>query len=467
MAAISTTPREGTRQTEQLRAFRTGFYDCLTGWPDAAFELCDAVLCATAPVSSVPTLSLEPTFRRSHGSLYKCLERGASTPTRCGRCWSPTARPDGRWCSPWTPPAGHAATPRPARSAASTTRASSTRPDSRSWPAGLISGSLSWTGRWTPGPRRSMRPVSARARTPPAPPSRRCAAWPTLLPADAGTPTFVFDAGYDPIALSHELAGDRVNIVVPSATTASSTPTRTQRAPGTNGRPRRHGQRFGCADDPASWPEPDQQLTAHDPRYGTVHVSAWSGLHPRLAHRGHWAAHEQAPIVTGTVVRVQVAAPAQGHRPRDQNPVAVVHRTRTARHRHHQHRLAGLPTPLRHRTHLPVREEHPGLDRPGAAHPRTGRPLDLADPRRLHPTTPGPRPGRRRPTALAATPSTGQTHTGTSPPRFSATTAEPRHTSQSTKNQNARARTAKRHPTATTNPLPSDQESSMIGSVKV
>ena len=76
MAAISATPREATTQSGQLRAFRTGFYDCLTGWPDAAFELCDAVLCSTAPVSSVPTLSLEPPFRCSHGSLYKALERG-------------------------------------------------------------------------------------------------------------------------------------------------------------------------------------------------------------------------------------------------------------------------------------------------------------------------------------------------------------------------------------------------------
>ena len=47
-----------------------------TGWADAAFELCDAALCAPAPVGSVPTLSLEPAFRRSHGSLYKALARG-------------------------------------------------------------------------------------------------------------------------------------------------------------------------------------------------------------------------------------------------------------------------------------------------------------------------------------------------------------------------------------------------------
>ena len=56
--------------------FRAGFFRCLTGWADAAFELGDAALCAPAPVTSVPTLSLEPTFRRSHGSLYKALSLG-------------------------------------------------------------------------------------------------------------------------------------------------------------------------------------------------------------------------------------------------------------------------------------------------------------------------------------------------------------------------------------------------------
>ena len=56
--------------------FRSGFFRCLTGCADAAFELCDAALCAPAPAGSVPTLSLEPAFRRSHGSLYKALSLG-------------------------------------------------------------------------------------------------------------------------------------------------------------------------------------------------------------------------------------------------------------------------------------------------------------------------------------------------------------------------------------------------------
>jgi hypothetical protein len=61
---------------DRLRDLRTELYGCLTKWGDALFELCDAALCAPGALHSVPSLSLEPTFRRSHGSLYKALARG-------------------------------------------------------------------------------------------------------------------------------------------------------------------------------------------------------------------------------------------------------------------------------------------------------------------------------------------------------------------------------------------------------
>jgi DDE superfamily endonuclease len=76
MKTCPPTPTGRAPGAEQLRRFRTGFYRCLTSWADAAFELCDAALSAPGPVTSVPTLSLEPAFRRSHGSLYKALSLG-------------------------------------------------------------------------------------------------------------------------------------------------------------------------------------------------------------------------------------------------------------------------------------------------------------------------------------------------------------------------------------------------------
>src|ERR1019366_7192653 len=86
-------------------------------------------------------------------------------------------------------------------------------------------------------------------------------------------------------------------------------------------------------------------------------------------------------------------------------PVAVGRRTRLQP----RQLLAGLPAPLRHRTHLPVPQEHPRLDHPRAAPPRTGRPLDLARPRRLHPAPPRPRPRRRPPPPMGTTTQTRPT----------------------------------------------------------
>ena len=66
----------GAGSLSQLVEFRHGLHGCFWRWGDALFELADAMLCAPGAVGSVPALSLEPEFRRSHGSLYKALERG-------------------------------------------------------------------------------------------------------------------------------------------------------------------------------------------------------------------------------------------------------------------------------------------------------------------------------------------------------------------------------------------------------
>ncbi|MGH3666195.1 MAG: hypothetical protein ACRDU8_08955, partial [Egibacteraceae bacterium] len=73
---MTTLPITASPSPAPLVEFRAALHRCTTGWADALFELCDAVLCTPAPVHSVPHLSLDPTFRRSHGSLYKALTRG-------------------------------------------------------------------------------------------------------------------------------------------------------------------------------------------------------------------------------------------------------------------------------------------------------------------------------------------------------------------------------------------------------
>jgi hypothetical protein len=116
---------------------------------------------------------------------------------------------------------------------------------------------------------------------------------------------FCFDAGYDPIALTHELADVAAGIVVRIRDDRVFYPDPEPPAAGAVGRPRRHGDRFGLA-DPNTWPTPDVESTTTDVRYGTVKVCAWHGLHPKLGHRGHWDDHDELPIVAGTVIRVDV-----------------------------------------------------------------------------------------------------------------------------------------------------------------
>ncbi|MEU4226484.1 hypothetical protein AB0F17_19480 [Nonomuraea sp. NPDC026600] len=83
---------------------------------------------------------------------------------------------------------------------------------------------------------------------------------------------------------------------------------------GRAGRPRRYGEQFSCA-RPESWGEPDQQLTVSDEYYGQLTVTSWDGLHPKLDKKGHFAHRAEAPILSGTVIRVQVERLPGGRRP--------------------------------------------------------------------------------------------------------------------------------------------------------
>lgn len=287
-----------------LVGFRAALYGCLDGWGDALFELADATLDGPASVGSVPALSLEPVFRRGHGSLYKALARGSIDAGRL-RGLLTAARPAG-WpavyavdASTWDRCDAETSPERGFYYSAS--RHSAGQPIVAGWSYQWIAG-LSWAAdSWTA-------PLDAR-RIPP----RTDTVAATIDQVrelvgrlgDAGSvPLFVFDAGYDPIALGHGLADTRAGILVRIRSDRLFYADPVRSPAGTVGRPRRHGRRFACA-DPASWPAPDAALRAADPRYGRVEVQAWHGLHPRLAGRGRWTG-ALPPIVRGSVIRVAV-----------------------------------------------------------------------------------------------------------------------------------------------------------------
>ncbi|HZW42919.1 MAG TPA: NF041680 family putative transposase [Dermatophilaceae bacterium] len=298
-------PEDTASDAERLRRFRTGFYRCLTGWADATFELCDAALCAPAPISSVPTLSLEPTFRRSHGSLYKALARG-QVDAEAMRDLLARHRP-GRWplvfavdASTWARCDAETSPERGFYYSAS--KHSAGKPIVAGWSYQWVTG-LDWANNsWTA-------PMDAR-RIPPKADATDLTVdqvrdLVTRLGETGTTPVFCLDAGYDPIALTHELADVAAGIVVRIRDDRVFYTDPTPPAPDTRGRPRRHGHKVKLV-DPATWPEPDHESMTTDDRYGTVKVSAWRGLHPKLGRRGHWASHDEPPIIRGTVIRVDV-----------------------------------------------------------------------------------------------------------------------------------------------------------------
>ena len=302
----SVCPTDGADQSlavARLRSFRDEAFGCLGRRGDALFELVDALLTAES-MPSLPHLSLLPIHRRGWGSAYAALAVGevdadrlaevvaaqapevtspvfavdASTWARCdaecspgrGFYYSPTRHSAGQpivagWCYSWIAQLGF-------------DRDSWTAPlDARRVPAGED------VGRVTAA---QIRALTGRLRV------------------TETAPMFVFDAGYDPIALTVDLAdlplavlvrirSDRVFYAAPTS------------VPGRLGRPPRHGARFLCA-DPTSWPAPEQALQVDDEQYGQVSVQSWPGLHPKLAGRGRWSGCPEPPIVPGTVIRVQV-----------------------------------------------------------------------------------------------------------------------------------------------------------------
>jgi hypothetical protein len=302
------TRNDGKGLAAALVGFREAFFGCLTRWGDALFELTDAVLCQPGPLRSVPSLSLEPEFRRSHGSLYKALARGRVEVDRL-REFLVERRP-AAWplvfaidASTWDRCDAECSPERGFYHSAS--KHSAGQPIVAGWSYQWIS-QLGWApDSWT-APLDAMRITPKMDATDATVTQVRRLV--DLLPADQAVPMFVLDAGYDPIAIGHGLADSRAQVLVRIRNDRvfyTDPPSRPNRPAGTGGRPPRHGHRFKLSEAKTA-PKPGAELRTHDPRYGTVRVRAWHHLHPRLSGRGRWGNDQAPPIVRGTVIRVDV-----------------------------------------------------------------------------------------------------------------------------------------------------------------
>jgi hypothetical protein len=293
-----------TSPLARLGAFRTELHACYTCRADALFELGDALLC-TQTFSALPHLSLEPVHQRGWGSAYAALARGriqverlrdllvATLPEADPLVFAVDVTTWPRCDAECSPERGYYYHP---------SRHSAGQPIIAGWAFQWITQLGFDRDSWTaPVDAVRLHPLDDTGQTAAA----QVRALLGRLDAGGRVPLFVLDAGYDSAQLSLDLADLPVAVLVRLRSDRCFYADPPPRPPGTNGRPRRHGAKFNCA-DPTSWPTPTATLVCQDDQYGTVTVAAWGGLHPKQQrHPGHGSGGPR-PIVRGTIIRVQV-----------------------------------------------------------------------------------------------------------------------------------------------------------------
>jgi hypothetical protein len=305
---------EAARARRLLSRFRVDVHGCLTGRGDELFELADAVLCADGPVRDLAGLSLAPGHRRGHGAVYDALNAGRADIGRLRwavGCLPLPDWPDGRIrlavdvCA-WLRPE---AVTSPARLFCHVPgRGKNAGQMIPGWPysfvAALGPGATSWTAPLDAvrlGPDDDDTAVTAAQLREVAGRLAAAGAW------NQGDPDIivVLDSGYDVIRLAWLLAD--LPIVVCARLRSNRVMYRVPppKPPHLPGRAREHGTAVKCG-DAATWTAPSVTADADTPRYGTVQVSAWTRMHPKLCKEAAWAGHPgKVPIIEGTLIQLR------------------------------------------------------------------------------------------------------------------------------------------------------------------
>ncbi|MBB4942772.1 hypothetical protein FHR32_007172 [Streptosporangium album] len=326
-AAREVTEHIGASGRSHLRPlidFRAGLHRLLWRRADALFELTDALLCAQGPVRSPVELSMEPEFRRGHGSVYAALDQGridagglrrlllgVSAAARPGEPLmfaldiTPDARPDAEYAD---------------ERVMVQVRGKGGDKFLPGWPYSLLVGVQWGDSSW-------VDPIEARRLRPSQEHTDVTIEQITGLLADLEStgrltggdppPLIMLDAGNYATDISHALTGRHVQVLVRLRATRVFYADPEPRRPGEMGAGKRHGQEFSCSDAAKRY-APDIDLAAGSARYGTVRVRAWKGLHQKLTRTGRWAGHpadERLPIVRGTVLQIVVDRLPDGRKP--------------------------------------------------------------------------------------------------------------------------------------------------------
>ena len=288
-----------------LQTFRQALYGCFERRADALMELTDALLTA-GPVLSPAHLSLEAVHRRGWGSLYAALAEGRVNSSALRDLVGQYPLADGQPiyavdCSVWARCAAQTSPERGYHYHSS--RHTGGVPVVAGWSYQWISHLSFRRDSWTAPVDVQRVPLSADVNTVAA---TQIKALLPRLPASGAIPLFVFDAGYDPVQLTLDLADIRVATLVrlrkDRCFYADPDPATVARM----GRPPQHGHKFDCT-APASWLFPTAELHTADPQYGAVRVRAWADLHPKQQNHAARGTRKTRPVVRGTLILVEVS----------------------------------------------------------------------------------------------------------------------------------------------------------------
>jgi hypothetical protein len=289
-----------------LRQFRARVYQRFDKRADALFELLDAVTVAGL-VPSLAYLSLPPVHRRRWGSLYDALAAGDIDAPALRELVARYPLDDGQPIyaldtSVW--PRDDAETSPGRAYYHSSSRQSAGQPITTGWSYAWLA-QLNFThDSWTAPLDVQRVQAGGNAHAVAA-----AQIWELVerLPADGPVPLFVFDAGYDPEAIARELAelDGQVAVLVRLRSDrcfyADPPPVVGEKV----GRPRRHGQKFTCAEERTWWTPTSEHCEEHT-QYGRVRVRAWAGVHTKTHNHPAKGSYRTKAVVRGTLVLVEV-----------------------------------------------------------------------------------------------------------------------------------------------------------------
>ena len=261
---------------DKLKQFRQSAYTLLGKGKDAIFDLMDAVL--TSPrVNSFVELSLSPVFRRAWSSLYAGLRSSRPQRRNLMRLGIEQMPTEGRPLL-----AGdHTVWPRPeARTLRDRTIEHQPTQIAGNKPIAVGHGfsTIAWIpeaqGSWAL-PLRHERITSFET-----PLSRAAFQLKQVCKQLAVRPIATYDSEYGNASFVNQTAGIEADLLLrlrPNMCLWGAPPPYSGK-----GRPKVHGHKFKLADF-STWTEPVATLEIEEPKWGTVQIQRWSGLHFRLS----------------------------------------------------------------------------------------------------------------------------------------------------------------------------------------